>query len=181
MGDETVHSCQACGASVYPEHIEKGIAGYLGGRMLCPHCFAEVKQSLGTTPTAAHSEALDEVHDEEALKPIAFDAGANQSGASDAGHSTAIHGFSGDSLASAATALLDEAKYTRPLNPAGHGATRCRTFHAKLNDSAVAFMNDQLNSWVDSHPEINIKFATSTIGVFEGKHRDPNLIVTVFY
>ena len=180
MTDENVNSCQACGASVYPEHIDKGIAGYLGGRMLCPHCFAEVKESLGTGHAVAHSDAVDEVHDEEALKPIAF-VDAKPANMAVAGHSTAIHGFSGDSLASAAAGILDESRYTRPLNPAGEAATRCRTFHAKLNDSAVAFMNDQLNTWADSNPGINIKFATSTIGVFEGKHRDPNLIITVFY
>ncbi|HUU84613.1 MAG TPA: hypothetical protein VM243_14030 [Phycisphaerae bacterium] len=181
MADDNVHSCQACGASIYPEHIEKEIAGYLGGRMLCPHCFAETKESLGGEPSAAHSGAVDEEHDEEALRPIAFNDNAAAPNMKIAGHSTGIHGFSGDTLASAAAGILDESKYARPLNAPGEGATRCRTFHAKLNDSAVAFMNDQLNSWVDSHAEITIKYATSTIGIFEGKHSDPNLIITVFY
>ncbi len=84
-------------------------------------------------------------------------------------------------MSTASSGILDESKYSRSVNPSGQDATRCRTFHAKLNDSAVAFMNDQLNTWVDSHPDINIKFATSTIGIFEGKHKDPNLIITVFY
>ncbi|MHC4093662.1 MAG: hypothetical protein ACYSVY_25895, partial [Planctomycetota bacterium] len=95
--------------------------------------------------------------------------------------STAIHGFSGDTFATGGDALRDEAKYTRRLNPTVQTATRCRTFHTKLNDSAVAFMNDQINTWVDTNPDISIKFATSAIGIFEGKHSDPNLIVTVFY
>jgi len=63
----------------------------------------------------------------------------------------------------------------------GAAATRCRTFHSKLSDAAVAYMNNQVNEWVDSDPEIEIKFATSTIGVFEGKHAEQNLILTVFY
>jgi len=60
-------------------------------------------------------------------------------------------------------------------------ATRCRTFHSKLNEGAVAFMNDQINTWIDENPDLRIKFATSSIGVFEGKHADPNLILTIFY
>ena len=63
----------------------------------------------------------------------------------------------------------------------GAAATRCRAFHAKLSDAAVAYMNNQINEWVDSDPEIEIKFATSTIGVFEGKHAEQNLIITIFY
>jgi hypothetical protein len=180
MSDENVSSCQSCGASIYPEHTEKGIAGYLGGQMLCPHCFTDAKKSLAATPGVASSSAVDEMHDEDALKPIAFD-GAESPVSSDAGHSTGIHGFSGDTLASVASGLHDESKFKRPLDPTERSATRCRTFHAKLNDSAVAFMNDQMNTWVDSHPDMKIKFATSTIGIFEGKHKDPNLIVTVFY
>jgi hypothetical protein len=42
-------------------------------------------------------------------------------------------------------------------------------------------MCEQINEWVDSDDGIEIKFATSTIGVVEGKHVDPHLIVTVFY
>jgi len=63
----------------------------------------------------------------------------------------------------------------------GAAATRCRTFHSKLSDAAVAYMNNQVNEWIDSNPEIEIKFATSTIGVFEGKHAEQNLIITIFY
>ena len=177
MSDDTVQSCQSCGASVYPEHISKGIAGFLGGNVLCPHCFADARKSLGSAHGVAFSDAKDETGDEETIRAIAFDAGRAESSPA----STGIHGFSGDSLASGAASILDDAKYHRQLNPVGQDATRCRTFHSKLNDSAVAFMNDQLNTWVDSHPQINIKFATSAIGIFEGKQKDPNLIVTVFY
>ena len=45
----------------------------------------------------------------------------------------------------------------------------------------MEFMTDHINAWADRHPDVSIKFATSTVGVFEGKHPDPNLIVTVFY
>ena len=42
-------------------------------------------------------------------------------------------------------------------------------------------MNRQINDWVDSSPDIAIKFAASTVGVFEGKKAEAALIVTVFY
>jgi len=73
------------------------------------------------------------------------------------------------------------ASYQRPLNPTGRGATRIRTFHAKLTDGAVHHLDQQINLWLDSHSEVEIKFAQSTVGVFEGKHTEPSLILTIFY
>ena len=56
-----------------------------------------------------------EVTGEEA-PPIAFDDKPSPS-MGEAGHRTAIHGFSGDTLASVAEAALDEAKFARQLDP----------------------------------------------------------------
>ena len=42
-------------------------------------------------------------------------------------------------------------------------------------------MNDQINDWLDGNDKISVKTATSTIGMFEGKHAEPNLILTIFY
>ena len=73
------------------------------------------------------------------------------------------------------------AGFRRGLLQGSGNATRCRSFHAKLTDAALAHMNDQINEWVDEHDDIEIKFASSNIGVVEGKHADPHVIVTVFY
>jgi hypothetical protein len=54
-------------------------------------------------------------------------------------------------------------------------------FHCKLADAAMTYMCEQINEWADSRDDIQIKFATSCIGVVEGKHADAHLIVTVFY
>ncbi len=75
----------------------------------------------------------------------------------------------------------DTSHLKRDVNQTGSGATRCRTFHAKLNDASLAYLNNQVNDWVDSDESIEIKFATSSVGVVEGKHAEPHLIVTVFY
>jgi len=172
MAEERVSSCQSCGATIYPEHLDTGIAGYAGGQLLCPHCFADANK-------AADASGDYSAQQDEELSPIAMgdedDAAAASSGAS------AIHGFSGDAFGTAAADSVKDAKYARHLNPNASTATRCRTFHTKLNVGAVAFMNDQINTWVDANPDIVIKFSTSTIGVFEGKKADPNLILTVFY
>ena len=160
-----VQQCGGCGASIYPEHVESGLAGYRGGKLLCHHCQAEQGKGGG-------------VADEEpALAPISFDEPEEERPRK---AKAVIKAFAADTQLGAAP-LYDDAKYTRPLNELPSGATRCRTFHAKLNDQAVLFMNDQINTWVDQNPSIEIKFATSTIGVYEGKHNDPNLIITVFY
>ena len=167
MADEDVRACEACGASVYPEHIDKKIAGYHGGRILCPHCYADSKKAESAEASA-----------EERLDPISLDDDISPSSPS----ATAIHGFSGaDSLAGGGVVIDDESKYKRRLDPRSPFGTRCRTFHAKLSEGAVGYLNEQLNTWTDVNPDVNIKFATSTIGIFEGKHSDPHLIITVFY
>ena len=74
-----------------------------------------------------------------------------------------------------------EAKFKRPLNPKGQNATRVRTFHAKLNDAAINYLNQQINEWVDNHEDVEIKFTNATIGVVEGKRSEPHLIITVWY
>ncbi len=75
----------------------------------------------------------------------------------------------------------EAAKLQRPVLGSGHGATRCRSFHGKLTDAALSFMDNQINEWIDNNPDIEIKFVASSIGVFEGKHSEPHLILTLFY
>ena len=55
----------------------------------------------------------------------------------------------------------NESKYQRPLNNTGRGAIRCRTFHTKLTDAAISYMDSVINEWIDKNPQIEIKFATS--------------------
>ena len=76
-------------------------------------------------------------------------------------------------------------KLNRPLQTGegsgGAAATRCRIFHAKLNDGALQFMEDQINEWADGNPDITIKQSSSQVGVVEGKHPEPHLVITIFY
>jgi hypothetical protein len=157
MSDESVLTCQGCGASIYPEHVQRGRAKYQGGKLLCAVCYKESQP----TPEA-ETVAL--------VEPSAVTTRPAPK-AAPTGQGT---------LASSASAP-DEGSLRRPLFPDSQQATRCRTFHAKLNEGSIAFLNNQINQWCDSNENVTIKFCTSTIGVFEGKHADPHLILTVFY
>jgi hypothetical protein len=117
-------------------------------------------------------EAQPEQEEEEAISLIDEPEGKPQT-------ESKIRSF-GEGGITAGQGVVDTSSLKRTMLK-GAAATRCRTFHAKLSDAAVAYMNTQINEWVDSDPEIEIKFAASTIGVFEGKHAEQNLIITVFY
>ena len=75
----------------------------------------------------------------------------------------------------------DITNYRRPLNVTGKGATRVRTFHAKLSDGAIARMDQQINAWLDTQPDVEVKFASTAVGVWEGQHAEPSLVLTIFY
>lgn len=71
--------------------------------------------------------------------------------------------------------------YKRQPTVTGHGAVRVRSFHGRLSDEGMQFMDDKINEWIDLHPDIEIKFVTTQIGQFEGKIREPALIVNIWY
>lgn len=71
--------------------------------------------------------------------------------------------------------------WKRKANLTGSGAIRVRSFHGKLSDQGLGFMDDSINEWLDQHPEIEIKFVTTTTGVFEGKMREPAVILNLWY
>jgi hypothetical protein len=150
-----VMSCQGCGASIYREHLDRGLAGRWAGNLLCPHCLSE-KRGGGAGADLEHLSRADETE-----------------GGPQAGRSSSHTGLSvGD---------LDSLNYKRPLNPAGPNATRVRIFHCKLTEGPVVNLNQQVNDWLDSHPDIQIKFANTTIGTWEGKHAEQHIILTLYY
>jgi len=63
----------------------------------------------------------------------------------------------------------------------GTGACRLKSFHAKYSDQGVEHLDDLVNEWLDSHPEIEVKFSTTTVHVFEGKIREPAIVMNVWY
>jgi hypothetical protein len=164
--DEVIKVCDECGAAVYPDHLERGTAGMVNEKLLCPICYreynrqnapAEAEESIALIEEAE----MESVTDKPEPKPK-------------------ITAFGEDSVFGQ---LMDhdESKFKRPLSNSGRGAIRCRTFHTKLTDAALGYMDSIINEWIDKNSQIEVKHATSTIGLFEGKRQEPHLIVTIFY
>ncbi|RME39201.1 MAG: hypothetical protein D6788_05935 [Planctomycetota bacterium] len=168
--DEHLSVCDQCGASVYREHLDSGIARYENGKLLCSVCVAEYERAHDA---AGGGGAQD-------LAPIEFEDDEDDAAAgSSVMSSTRIHSVSAATLGKGDG--WDESRFKRPLNPNGHGATRCRTFHCRLSDGAIEYMMKQINEWLDANEDVVIKFVNTSIGLFEGKHTEQNLIMTVFY
>jgi hypothetical protein len=70
--------------------------------------------------------------------------------------------------------------FKRPVNLNGQGATRCRMFHCKVAESSMDNMENQINDWLDSG-QIEVKQVGHVVGMMEGKHTEPNVIVIVWY
>lgn len=72
-------------------------------------------------------------------------------------------------------------KFKRGVHADGTGACRLRSFHGRLSDEGLAFMDDKINEWLDTHPEIEIKIVNTVIGPIEGKHGEQAMFVTLWY
>src|SRR5690349_7773189 len=46
-----------------------------------------------------------------------------------------------------------EEAWKRSPNTTGHGAIHVKTFHCKLNNESLDFMDQQVNEWLDAHPQ----------------------------
>jgi hypothetical protein len=71
--------------------------------------------------------------------------------------------------------------FRRATTVSGHGAVRVRSFHGRLSDEGIVYMDSKINEWLDTHPDIEVKFATTTVGLYDGKIKEPALIVNIWY
>jgi hypothetical protein len=85
-----------------------------------------------------------------------------------------IHGIT-------SVAALAQHSYKRPTHYNKTGAVRMRTFHCRLSEQGVEYLDQIINDWLESHPDIEVKFVTSTIGMWDGKLKEPTLILNVWY
>ena len=72
-------------------------------------------------------------------------------------------------------------EFKRDLLHGQKNATRIRTFHTRLSDNAMAFLDDQINEWIDQNPEIEVKSSSTVIGEVEGKKSEQHMIITIWY
>src|SRR3954462_10705922 len=74
-----------------------------------------------------------------------------------------------------------EESWKRSPNVTGNGAIHVNTFHCKLNNESLDFIDQQINEWLDAHPQYEVKLVTNAVGDWTGKTgREPNLIVQVW-
>jgi len=72
-------------------------------------------------------------------------------------------------------------KWDRTPNVTGTGAIHCKIFHAKLREDALDYLEEQINEWLDKHPEYEVKEVTSSIGELKLKSSsEPAMFVTVW-
>ena len=60
-------------------------------------------------------------------------------------------------------------QWDRTPNVTGKGAIHCKVFHCKLREDALEYIEGQINQWLDSHPEYEVKYVTSSIGELKTK------------
>jgi hypothetical protein len=73
-----------------------------------------------------------------------------------------------------------EDEWSRTPNTTGGGAIHVKTFHSKLTDDALTYMDQNVNEWLDAHPQYEVKFVNSAIGTLTGKLKEPHLICQVW-
>ena len=85
-----------------------------------------------------------------------------------------IHGIS------SASSLVAH-NYKRPTNLNKTGSVRTKTFHCRLSEQGVEYLDQTINDWLEAHPDVEVKFTTSTVGMWDGKLKEPTLIINVWY
>lgn len=73
-----------------------------------------------------------------------------------------------------------EDSWVRTPNTTGSGAIHVKTFHCKLTDDALTYLDLSINEWLDAHPQYEVKFVSSSIGILTGKLKEPALICQVW-
>ncbi len=73
-----------------------------------------------------------------------------------------------------------EDSWSRTPNANGTGAIHVKSFHCKLTGDSLEFLDQQVNEWLDAHPQYEVKHVTSSIGTWTGKNKEPNLILNVW-
>ncbi len=73
-----------------------------------------------------------------------------------------------------------ESNWARIPHATGTGASHVKTFHSKLTDDALGYIDTQINEWLDENPTYEVKFVSTTIGTFTGKTKEPHLICQVW-
>ncbi len=58
----------------------------------------------------------------------------------------------------------NESGWKRHAQVTGQGATHVKSFHCKLQGEALAHLDEQINAWIESHEDCEIKLVTTQTG-----------------
>lgn len=72
-------------------------------------------------------------------------------------------------------------KWKRTPHVSGTGICRVKTFHGRLSDQGMDYLDATINEWLDAHPEVEVKMVTTNTNLFDGKMKELALIVNVWY
>ncbi len=78
------------------------------------------------------------------------------------------------------TGERQQKQWARQPNKTGTGATHVKTFVAKLRLDAIDHLDEQINDWLDAHPETEVKFVTTTVGKLVGKITEEAVFVNLW-
>ncbi|MEM9252162.1 MAG: hypothetical protein AAGB29_07405 [Planctomycetota bacterium] len=70
--------------------------------------------------------------------------------------------------------------WDRTPNLTHQGAIHVKTFVTKLRLDAIEHMDEQVNNWLDAHPEYEVKFVSQSIGKLVGKNTEDALFMSVW-
>ncbi|MEO0482405.1 MAG: hypothetical protein AAF138_02165 [Planctomycetota bacterium] len=73
-----------------------------------------------------------------------------------------------------------EDSWTRTPNTTGAGAIHVKSFHCKMSSEALSYLDQQVNEWLDAHPQYEVKFVSTGQGEWIGKTKETHLIVQVW-
>lgn len=74
-----------------------------------------------------------------------------------------------------------EDNWNRTPNTPGTGAIHVRTFRAKLSDDGISYLDQQINEWLDAHPQYEVKMVNTAIGEWSTKlGKEPGIVVSVW-
>jgi hypothetical protein len=185
MNDVAKRTCQGCSAEITAEQIAQRQAGLIQGVLLCPKCVGEKRRQAVQQAQAAAQKKGNGLSAAPASRPSAPPVDEADIAISlidddemPTSESRVIRSFAAKSTLGGAH---HDDKFKRPLGGPRDAASRVRTFHAKLTEAGLANMDEQINEWLDTHPDIYIKTVTSSIGIFESKTKEPHLFVCLFH
>ncbi|MEM0913262.1 MAG: hypothetical protein AAGK09_01470 [Planctomycetota bacterium] len=134
-------------------------------------------------------EMIEEASEEDELEPIEIEPADESEGEAEMGAGgSAADPYSAAPPGAAKSSkirMLTERKphdehWDRTPNVTGKGAIHVKTFVTKLRLDAIEHMDEQVNNWLDAHPEYEVKFVSQSIGKLVGKNTEDALFMSVW-